>query len=153
MADLPRWAVAFGLAACIAASACHRGGAASSTIKLDADHNIMVVDAPPAYAVPAGASIVLDGAGYRADEPNSDGATTPTVVHVAHGKSEYYRAQWTRSGVVTLSAETLERLRGEQFSRFSAGQPYVLAVGTESPALDKISFSPMWVASIQVQDP
>jgi hypothetical protein len=113
----------------------------------------MIVDRPPDYTIPDGASIVLDGAGYRADEPNSDGATTPTFVHLVHGSDEYYRVPWRPSGVVSLSAETLEPLRGGPFRKFSAGQRYILAVGTESAVIGEIAFSPMWAAALQVQAP
>lgn len=112
----------------------------------------MLGEKAPVYTVPPCSAIVLNGKDYHASSPNADGATTPTVVHVAHGSDEYYRARWTASGSVSLSTATLETIHGSgPFSDFAPGESYIVAVGTESAATDKVSFAPMWVGKIQVQ--
>jgi hypothetical protein len=130
-------------------SACHKPPP-SPTLEIDAAHDVMRSEASPAYEIGACRSITLAGMGFHAESPNSDGATKPTVVHLVHGH-DYYRAKWTASGLVTLSAETLEVVRGGAFQSFAPGDPYVVAIGTDGSSLEELHFSPMWTAQIRVR--
>jgi hypothetical protein len=124
---------------------------------MDDEHNVVAQKKPDvaSYKVALCAALVIHTAGYTMRVPPAQGVAGPNAVHVYQSRSQNkYRATWTGGQPVSLNAATLERLDGDKiFSGFQQGQSFIIAVGQDNmplPAGSKISFTPMWVATVDV---
>ena len=114
-------------------------------ITMDEVHNQIAGTAQP-YTVAAGPALSIDTSPYTMTVPA--GASPPNAIHILIGDN-YYRASWNGTGKIVLNASTIELVRGQPFSGFTAGQECRASVGFEDPNTKAIK--PYWAALIKVQ--